>query len=226
MNLIKSKKRVVDHGEVFTPPWMVEAMLDLVKGESQRINSRFLEPACGSGHFMVAILARKLATVQATYAKSPQDRRYFALLGLMSIYGIELLLDNVNECRQVMLERFAQFMGIDSDDVLYRAASSVVHANIVHGDALTMKTSTGQAIAFAEWAYLGKGRYKRRDFRLDTLTGSSTFQAEGSLFAGLGKHELFMPVRDYPPMSVRDLAGQGSVDDDSPEQATVATQEA
>ena len=64
MNLVKSKQRVADHGEVFTPPWMVEAMLDLVNDETERIDSRFLEPACGSGNFLVRILKRKLAAVQ------------------------------------------------------------------------------------------------------------------------------------------------------------------
>ena len=99
MELVKSKQRVADHGEVFTPPRMVEAMLDLVKDESERIDSRFLEPACGSGNFLVPVLTRKLATVEARYGKSDFERRHQALLALMSIYGIELLDDNVAECR-------------------------------------------------------------------------------------------------------------------------------
>ena len=93
MNLIKSKKRVADHGEVFTPAWLVEAMLDLVKNETQRIDSRFLEPACGSGNFLVQVLRRKLAAVELKYGKSPFERRHYALLALMCIYGIELLAD-------------------------------------------------------------------------------------------------------------------------------------
>ena len=99
MSLVRSKQRVADHGEVFTPPWLVEAMLDLVKGESERIDSRFLEPACGSGNFLVRVLFRKLTTVQHKYGKSDFEKRNFALLGLMCIYGIELLPDNVAECR-------------------------------------------------------------------------------------------------------------------------------
>src|SRR3954451_4593681 len=99
MSLVKSKQRVADHGEVFTPAWMVEAMLDLVRDESERIDSRFLEPACGSGNFMVPVLQRKLATVHARYGGSGFERRHYALLALMSVYGIELLYDNVSECR-------------------------------------------------------------------------------------------------------------------------------
>ena len=91
MNHIKSKQRVADHGEVFTPAWMVEAMLDLVKGETERIDSRFLEPACGSGNYLMQILRRKLAAVEVKYGKSDFERRHYALLGLMCIYGIELL---------------------------------------------------------------------------------------------------------------------------------------
>ena len=95
MSLFKSRKRVADHGEVFTPPWMVEAMLNLVKGETERIDSRFLEPACGSGNFLVRILQRKLAAVELKFGKSDFERRHYALLALMCIYGIELLADNI-----------------------------------------------------------------------------------------------------------------------------------
>ena len=80
MTLVKSKQRVADHGEVFTPEWMVEAMLDLVKDETQRIDSRFLEPACGSGNFLVKVLGRKLAAVELKYARSEFERQHFALL--------------------------------------------------------------------------------------------------------------------------------------------------
>jgi hypothetical protein len=101
MSLVKSKQRVADHGEVFTPSWMVEAMLDLVKGETERIDSRFLESACGDGNFLVQILRRKLAAVELKYGKSDFERRHYALLGLMCPYGIELLPDNIAECRAV-----------------------------------------------------------------------------------------------------------------------------
>src|SRR5271155_5214767 len=106
MNLVKSKHRVADHGEVFTPAWMVAAMLDLVKGESERIDSRFLEPACGSGNFLVPVLKRKLNTVHARYGQSDFERRHQSLLALMCIYGIELLDDNVAECRDNLLAVF------------------------------------------------------------------------------------------------------------------------
>ena len=153
MSLVKFKQRVADHGEVFTPAWMVEAMLDQVKDETERIDSRFLEPACGSGNFIVQILKRKLAVVELKFGKSDFERQHYALLGLMCIYGIELLGDNI-----------------------------------------------------AEWGYLGKGKFQRRDFRFDVLTGSSKYSEEGSLFADLGKHEIFTPVKTYPPMTVRELA--------------------
>jgi hypothetical protein len=206
MNLVKSKHRVADHGEVFTPTWMVEAMLDLVKAETERIDSRFLEPACGSGNFLVPILRRKLAAVEFKYGKSDFERRHYALLGLMCIYGIELLADNIAECRANVLEVLAEYLNLDESDELYRAAFYVLSQNLVHGDALTMRTHDGQPIAFAEWGYLGKGKFQRRDFRLATLTQSSAFSAEGSLFADLGKHEIFTPERTYPPTTMSELA--------------------
>ena len=206
MSLVKSKQRVADHGEVFTPPWMVEAMLDLVKDETERIDSRFLEPACGSGNFLVQILRRKLAALELKYGKSDFERRHYALLALMCIYGIELLADNITECRANVLEVFSEYLSLDEADDLYLAASHVLSQNLVHGDALTMRSLDGQAITFAEWGYLGKGKYQRRDFRFDRLTGSSAFSAQDSLFAHLGKHEIFAPTKTYPPMTVRELA--------------------
>lgn len=206
MNYVKSKKRVADHGEVFTPSWMVEAMLDLVKDETERIDSRFLEPACGSGNFLVPVLQRKLAAVHLKYGKSDFDRRHYALLALMCSYGIELLADNIAECRANLLEIFAEYLNLDASDNLYRAAFNVLVQNIVHGDALTMRTHDGAPITFTEWGYLGKGKFQQRDFRLDNLALSSTLSSEGSLFAHLGKHEIFTPTKTYPPMTVQALA--------------------
>ena len=206
MSLVKSKQRVADHGEVFTPAWMVEAMLDLVKGETERIDARFLEPACGSGNFIGQILRRKLAAVELKYGQSDFERRHYALLGLMCIYGIELLADNIAECRANVLEIFAEYLQLDETDDLCRAAAYVLSQNLVHGDALTMRDQGGKSITFAEWGYRGKGKYQRRDFRFDVLTGSSKYSEEGSLFADLGKHEIFTPTKTYPPMTVHELA--------------------
>lgn len=206
MAYIKSRQRVADHGEVFTPPWMVEAMLDLVKGETERIDSRFLEPACGSGNFLVQILRRKLAAVEHKYGNADFERRHYALLALMCVYGIELLTDNIAECRANMLEIFTEHLILDEQDAFYRAASYVLSQNLVHGDALKMRTHDGKPITFAEWGYLGKGKFQRRDFRLDNLALSATFSAAGSLFAHQGKHEIFIPVQIYPPMTASELA--------------------
>lgn len=207
MELVKSRQRVIDHGEVFTPDWLVESMLDLVEGESERIDSRVLEPACGSGNFLVPVLRRKLATVQARYGRSDFERRHQALFALMSVYGIELLADNVAECRDNILRVFTEYLGPAAGGEWGRAAAVVLTVNIVHGDALSMTTRTKPAapITFAEWAYLGKGIYRRRDFRYDTLTQMSSF-GEETLFGDLGKHELFTPVKDYGSVSLIDIA--------------------
>ena len=209
--LIKSKKRVADHGEVFTPDWLVEKMLDLVKGETERIDSRFLEPACGSGNFLVPILQRKLAAVELKYGKSDFEKRHYALVGLTCCYGIELLADNIAECRANMLEVFAAYLKLDEADELYRAAAHILSLNLIHGDAMTMRDNAGDPILVVEWGYLGKGKFQRRDFRLDRLTEMAAFREEGTLFAGLGRHEIFQPTPDrYAPMTVRELAAQGA----------------
>jgi hypothetical protein len=214
VGLVKSKQRVADHGEVFTPAWMVEEMLDLVRDESERIDSRFLEPACGSGNFLVPVLKRKLATVHARYGKSDFERRHQALLALMSIYGIEMLEDNVAECRENLLAVFAEYLNVNPGDEWYAAAARVLNANIVRGDALSMATHGGtpRPITFPEWSYVGKGEYRRRDFRFDTLTQMSSF-GEDTLFGVLGKHEIFTPTRDFGSVSVTDITGQGELDE-------------
>lgn len=209
--MVRSRQRVADHGEVFTPPRLVEAMLDLVQPETDRIDSRFLEPACGSGNFLVPILQRKLATVDARYRTSEFEKRHFALLALMSVYGIELLADNVAECRRNLLKLLDAAVGANAGDEWASAAVNILDINIVHGDAVSMMTqgTSRQPIMFSEWTYLGKGQYHRRDFRLKTLTQMSSFGEEGSLFADLGKNELFTPERDHGSLSVADIAESG-----------------
>lgn len=208
MVFVKSKSRVIDHGEVFTPPALVNGMLELVSGEAERIDARFLEPACGSGNFLLPILRRKLASVEARYGRSGFEKRHYALLALMSLYGIEFLEDNVEECRENLLQVFTQYLGVDREDEFYGAAIKVLELNVVHGDALSMTTreAVPQPITFPEWSYVGKGLYNRRDFRFDTMTQMSTFGEADSLFADLGKHEVFTPVKDYGPLSVRRIA--------------------
>lgn len=202
--LVKSRKRVADHGEVFTSSWMVEDMLNLVKMESERIDSRFLEPACGSGNFLKVVLSRKLNTVQAKYGKSDFELKHQALFALMCIYGIELLGDNIDECRKILLEVFSTFLRIGPEDPWYTAAENVLKANILQGDALTLTTSEGVHIEFPEWGYLGGGLFQRRDFRYDALTQRSSIQ--GTLFELFEEHQLFVPTKTYPKMSAEELA--------------------
>jgi hypothetical protein len=218
MSLIKSKQRVADHGEVFTPDWMVEAMLDLVRAETEQIDSRFLEPACGSGNFLVPVLRRKLAAVELKYGRNEFEKKHYALLGLMCIYGIEILKDNIIECRAELLDVLVDYLGLDEDDDLYRAAAHVLSVNLVHGDAMKMTGNDGGPIHFAEWGYLGKGKYQRRDFLLETQTGRSEFEKRGDpgQESGLfdiasnekerGRHPIFVPERDYGRMTIRDMA--------------------
>lgn len=202
--LVKSKKRVADHGEVFTPLWMVEEMLDLVKSESERIDSRFLEPACGSGNFLKAVLVRKLHTVDARYKKSHFELRHHALQTLMSIYGIELLGDNVKHCRKNLLDLASSFHDLGSDSVWKEAAKNVLKANVIHGDALTLRQENGAPIEFPEWSYLGAGKFQRRDFRFHDLTERANFV--GGMFDLVDEPAVFTPIRTYAPMTIPEIA--------------------
>ena len=170
---VKSKERVANHGEVFTNEREVNAMLDLVKQETERIDSRFLEPACGTGNFLTEILQRKLAVVKKRYGKNPPDYEKYAVVAVTSIYGVELLQDNVDECRERLFEIFngeyTQNCKGEANDQCREAVKFILHRNILCGDALTMKNSAGQPIIFSEWSLVSGSKIKRRDFRLDQL---------------------------------------------------------
>lgn len=209
VQLVKSKQRVVDHGEVFTPTWMVNDMLDLVKDESERIDARVLEPACGEGAFLQEILRRKLTTVQARYSRNDFERRHYALLALMNTYGIELLADNAKICRTNLLAIFTDFIGEDLDGTWAAAARAVLAINIVQADALTMTIPSGEPLTFAEWGYLGAGKFQRRDFQYQDLTKRAAF-GEDTLFGSMDMAEIFTPDTSFPPMTVTEIAARGA----------------
>jgi SAM-dependent methyltransferase len=173
---IKSKKRVADHGEVFTAEREVNAMLDLVKQETERIDSRFLEPACGNGNFLAEVLRRKLAVVANHYAKSQLEWEYYAVLAVSSIYGVDILQDNVDECRERLLaifnDEYTRLYKNDCKDECRRSVKFLLRRNILWGDALNLKTPDEKAepIVFSEWSGLKNGNMlKRRDFTLSNL---------------------------------------------------------
>lgn len=177
---IKSKKRVADHGEVFTAEREVNAMLDLVKQETERVDSRFLEPACGDGNFLAEILRRKLAVVRRKYQKSPFDYERNAVLAVTSIYGVDLLADNVATCRerlfQIWDKEYKTVCKREVNDQTRESVRFILSRNIVCGNALTMmcvdsnQQDTEEFIVFPEWSFpFNDARIQCRDFRLDVL---------------------------------------------------------
>jgi len=206
MKQIKSRQRVADHGEVFTPEWMVKDMLKTVEMEANRIDSRFLEPACGNGNFLAQILNTKLSAAAKKYKKNRFDEIHFSIFALMCTYGIELLKDNVQECRETLHELLVGKLELEKAEEASRAAMHVLSVNIIHGDALKMRMFDNSPICFAEWGYLGKGRYQRRDFRLQDLTMAADFGAQGSLFSQASKQDLFSPIKTHRPMTISELA--------------------
>ena len=171
---IKSKQRVKDHGEVFTQKREVNAMLDLVKNETERIESRFLEPACGNGNFLVPILKRKLAIVKKKYGSSQNEFERMALLAVSSIYGVELLKDNIVACIERLYNIFngayAKLYKGNCKDSFRTSIRFILERNILQGDALTLKINDGKEyIIFSEWSLLNGGMIKRRDFQFIDL---------------------------------------------------------
>jgi len=206
---VVSKKIVADHGEVLTGAREVNAMLDLVKQETERIESRFLEPACGTGNFLAEILDRKLRTVKSRYRKSQSEYERYAVLAVSSIYGIDILEDNVAVCRKRLFDVFERHYDFlfRNEDCL-RTVKFLLQRNIIWGDALTLKTvgERPQPIVFSEWSPVKGGRkMKRRDFTFEELL-SFAGTKEQPLFSDLGEEVFFpTPVKQYPLMPVMRL---------------------
>lgn len=207
---IVSKERVNDYGEVFTDKREVNAMLDLVKQETERIESRFLEPACGTGNFITEILERKLSIVEDRYARSQADYERNAVLAVSSVYGIDILEANVIECRkrlfQVFNQRYGRLFKKRTKEECRNSVVYILEKNIVHGDALTLSTvgDSPVPIIFSEWSPVKGSMLKRRDFAFHELLPKNP-QTKMPLFDALDQSsdlggEVFipLPIRDYP----------------------------
>lgn len=219
---IKSRDRVMDHGEVFTNEREVNAMLDMMASECERIESRFLEPACGDGNFLAEVLHRKLAVVKKNYRKSAPDYERNAFLAVSSLYGVELLADNASACRKRLFEIFsteyAKACKNQINVAFLDAIRTVVDRNILCGNALSMKmvdaeqNDTDEPIIFSEWTLAMGGKVKRRDFRLDELLEGQRQQM--SLFGLSGSNTseweydeelqayIPLPIREFPLMDI------------------------
>jgi len=227
---VKTKQRVIDHGEVFTAEREVKAMCDMVASECLRIDSRFLEPACGEGNFLAEVLARKLTVVRTKYKQSSYELERNSILAISSIYGIDILSDNVSACRERLYQLWnTWYKGVckdESNDATRAAVKYILEKNIVCGNALSMKLvddtqkDTQAYITFPEWTFpLNDARIKRRDFRLDVLlqenTDSALYDGQIELFSDdamnannwmldpVTREIIPKPIREYSPIHYR-----------------------
>lgn len=229
---VKSRQRVQDHGEVFTNEREVNAMLDMVKQETERIESRFLEPACGDGNFLAEVLRRKLAVVKKRYGKSLHEYERYAFIAVASLYGVELLQDNALACRQRLFDLFeAAYLPVCKKNPTPKyldAIRYVLDRNIACGNALSMKCvdsaaqDTDEPIIFSEWSLATGDEVKRRDFRLDELVDDEVDRTgQASLFSfDLTPHSEWVfdeetgayipePIKEYPLTSLYEVQSHG-----------------
>lgn len=200
---IKSRQRVADHGEVFTNPREVNAMLDLVRDESFRLDSRFLEPACGDGNFLIEILRRKLSLLHDI--KSQMEWEFKSLIAVGSCYGIDILPDNAEACRERLFSEVIRQAGKKNYTCGYeKSLRYMLKKNIICGDALTYRTIEDKLIVFCEWTPIaGSMQFSRRDFQFDFLVTQSH---QYSLFDEQGEAcSFYEPVRSYPPLRYTQL---------------------
>lgn len=195
---VKSRKRVVDHGEVFTAKREVDAMLELVTNEMERIDSRVLEPACGNGNFLTEVLRRKLDVTERRYAKSQFEFERYSIVAISSVYGIDILEDNVNACQErlfsIFLERYDTLYKKKIDQQVLTVAKFILSKNIIWGDALSLKTvgATPQPIIFSEWSPMNHELMKRRDFTFSELMSEAEIKSL-PLFSDVGE-EVYIPT--------------------------------
>ena len=207
---IKSRKRVQEHGEVFTAEREVKAMCDLVKDESERIESRVLEPACGDGNFLAEILNRKLATVTKCSGKCVSDWEKYSIVALSSLYGVDIMPDNAQECRdrlfKIWKEAHVENVGNEGIPEIEDAARYILNTNILCGDALTMCQSNGEPIVFAEWNIVCENYMKRRDFEFKTMLRMQDNGEQRDMFDSSEEYDkstgafLPQPLREYKPI--------------------------
>lgn len=193
---IKSRKRVADHGEVFTAEREVNVMCDLVASECLRPDSRFLEPACGDGNFLAVILRRKLSELRRKYKKSPRDYEKQAIVAIGSLYGVDIMNDNVLACRERLFyiwdEEYTAHCGTDATDETREAARFIISRNIINGNALTLMCvdsegkDTKAPIVFSEWTLIGGSQMQRSDY---TMADLLLYNEEGTLFAALTEEQ-------------------------------------
>jgi len=198
---VNSKQRVADHGEVFTAEREVNAMLDLVKQETERIDSRFLEPACGNGNFLAEILRRKLTVVEERYSKNQTEFERYAVLAVSSVYGVDILEDNTVECRERLFkifdEKYTQIYKEKCKEECRNSVRFLLKRNILWGDALDFTNPvTKEAIVFSEWSAFNGSMIKRRDyvfrFLVEKTHQFSLFNDEGN------PASIDEPVKDFP----------------------------
>jgi hypothetical protein len=202
-NQVKSKKRVADHGEVFTNDSEVNAMLDLVKHETERIDSRFLEPACGNGNFLAEVLHRKLAVVDSRYSKSQIEWERYSVIAISSIYGVDILEDNAIECQERLFNIFSKAyiskFGTNCKVELIKSIKYILKRNILWGNALDFTNPISKKpIVFTEWTMINENMIKRRDYVFQFLVEKS-FQT--SLFDENNTAQYFdKEVSQFPPV--------------------------
>ena len=194
--MIKSKERIAEFGEVFTSDREVKAMLELVAEETIRIDSRFLEPACGDGNFLIEILEKKLRVISSKYSINQLDYERNAFTAISSLYGIDLLEDNVLNCRKRLLsyfkEKYENLFVKSLNLKLYDSLEHVLKKDIIHGDALTLLTvNTKEAIVFSEWNFAIGSKVRQVEYTFNNLIAYQPFESD-SLFSDLGE-EAFLP---------------------------------
>ena len=170
---VKSKERVKEFAEVFTNPREINAMLDMIKDEINRIGSRILEPAVGTGNFLVEILSRKLIAIKEKAEGNQLRWEYYVFIAIANIYAIDIQKDNIRECKnrllKIIVEEYRSLFEDYSEEFI-NSIKYILSKNIIWGNSLKGMRGDEGKIIFSEWIY-DKQNIVRKDYIFLDLVG-------------------------------------------------------
>ena len=197
LNQVKSKQRISNYGEVYTADREVQSMLDLLPQSTFDLKTTFLEPACGNGNFLEAILKRKLES----FIKNKQliinqdDVERNILLAITSIYGVDIQKDNVLESRK-RLENcidswyFQNYSKKISSSCL-KGIKFILEKNIICGNTLTKLNEKNKPLRFSEWNITKNGNFFRKEYKFeDVLNDANNTNANTYRYYWLKENEV------------------------------------
>ena len=209
---VKNRDRVTKFAEVNTSEREVKNMLNLVSEETNRLDARFLESACGDGNFLIEILNRKMEVLIKNFKKNQYEFERNSIVVIGSLYGIDILNDNVVIARERLFKKYFEIykdLFINKIDKKFvDSIKYIIEKNIVQGNSLTLKkVNINKPILLSQWSII-EDKVKRREYSFANLVSYSPFEKD-NLFSDLGQEvEIPKTENDYELIKYNEIFKQ------------------